>query len=47
VNGSTGREEGLPPSADPRAGASPPRLLVQLARKTGCAFSRIFGVGLR
>ena len=32
---------------DPRAGASSPRLLVQLARKTGCALSRIFGVGLR
>jgi hypothetical protein len=29
---------------DPRAGASPPRLLVELARKTGCALSRILGV---
>ncbi len=32
---------------DPRAGASPPRLLVQLACKTECALSQIFGVGLR
>ena len=32
---------------DPRAGASPPHLLLELACKMGRALSRIFGVGLR